>query len=92
MVFRRIDKHWRTSQLLEHARHVSMERFPDRIVQDRVTVFGAENEVDVKTCERLWHDVRSPLQGYRFTCYTQGVALGWGWDAPLGLNLEEHSV
>jgi hypothetical protein len=78
MVFHRIDNHRRTFQLLEHTRHIGMERFPYCIVQDRRTVFGTENEVDVKTGERLWHGFRSPFQGYRVFRVTQGVALGWG--------------
>jgi hypothetical protein len=90
MVFRRIDENGQTPQVLEYARYISMERFPDRIVQDRGTMFGAENEVDVKTGERLRHDFRSPLQGCYVFAHTQGVALGWDWVAPLGLNLQER--
>ena len=38
-------------------------------------------------------DVVSPLQGFRFATNqpTQGVALGWHIDAPLGLELQKRN-
>ncbi len=56
MIFDRIDECWRTFQFLEHNRHVGVEGVSDLIVQDRCAILGAENEMNVKTGERLRHD------------------------------------
>lgn len=92
MIVHGIDECRRTFQLLEHNCHVGVERFPDPDMQKLPAILGAENEVDVKACERLRHDLDRPFRalasGYIFS---QGVALGLGWAAPLGLRPDAMS-
>jgi len=64
VILRGIDQHRRTVQVLEHSCHVAMERFPHLIVQETITVLGAENEMDVETGERLGHEFKAPFQGF----------------------------
>ena len=80
MVFNGIDERRRAFQFLEYNCHVGVERLPNLIMQKLLATFGAENEMDVKTSERLRHDLGRPFRAlacrYLFPGRCPGLWLG----------------
>ncbi len=99
VVFDGIDEHRRTTKILEHRRHVGMQRISDGIMENSFAVLRAENEVDVKAGEGLGHGVKRPFRAGCLFCVSfpgrcPGLALkgavgaGKSVLAALGLDLE----
>lgn len=66
VVFDRVDEHGRTSKVLQHGCHVSMERIANAVGNDSLAVLGAENEVDVEACKGLGHGLDRPFRAVYF--------------------------
>jgi hypothetical protein len=51
VVFDGIDEHGRTAKVLQHDRHVSMERLAKPVGNDSLAILGAEDKMNVEACE-----------------------------------------
>jgi hypothetical protein len=67
-----------------------VKTLPDLVVQDLIAVFGAENQMDVKTGKRLRHDLRRPFRALAFTYLFPGRCPGLGLGRPLGAKSKRN--
>lgn len=62
VVFDGVDENGMATEILQDGGHVSMQCGADRVGDQAFTIFGAEDEVDVKSCEGLGHGVGRPFR------------------------------
>lgn len=61
-----IDENGSTAEVLQHCRHVGVQRAADLVREDALAVFGAEYEVNVEAGEGLGHRVGRPFRAWFF--------------------------
>jgi hypothetical protein len=73
-----VDERRRAAKILQDRRHVSMRRFAHRVIQQRLAVLRAEDQVNIQPRERLRHTLGRPCRAFvDGSPVPQGVALGW---------------